>query len=472
MNSKEENDGEEFSNDYEESMEYDFIYPEFIPKDKMKESFNNLFKGKPQKKNMEGKFQDKKQVLKENNKMKSYTSPEEAKSNDNFTSDEKFSDNQSNENLQNIKFGQHAVYSLFEYYARDIIHQLFNYHPMYYYNFKFTSKNEKEDNKIEDSSIKEDKKFETSRTKEDMKSKDNGKLNMKIKGDNDKKDKKTEASNHEEEEKKEVIDISNSNNENSNPKNKNDEKSNIYINIINNKASESNAFDNIKKNITPVDIENKNDKIPKMKKEKKKNKELLYHGDFDFVIPNITFEEISKVLSNKRISPFIFHGNIKENMKFDIIGEIKENIGESRRNYEQIKKYISLINLLRVDENANEAVGLNLRNEKLVLYVFNTGYQRFLFKMIEYKKHYKQFEMIDEKFKNEHYKNIINIPRKFKDEAKDETRLDIVNMLINSSIPYIFIFIPSITSFITMIKKRKSMIDQLNSIIIVFELFL
>lgn len=156
-------------------------------------------------------------------------------------------------------------------------------------------------------------------------------------------------------------------------------------------------------------------------------------------------------------------------MKFDIIGEIKENIGESRRNYEQIKKYISLINLLRVDENANEAVGLNLRNEKLVLYVFNTGYQRFLFKMIEYKKHYKQFEMIDEKFKNEHYKNIINIPRKFKDEAKDETRLDIVNMLINSSIPYIFIFIPSITSFITMIKKRKSMIDQLNSRITALE---
>ena len=180
------------------------------------------------------------------------------------------------------------------------------------------------------------------------------------------------------------------------------------------------------------DNENKNTKGPNKNKAKikKNNNEILYHGDFDFVIPNISFEEISKVLNNKEISPFIFYGNINKDMKFDIIGEIKENLEQSQRNNDQINKYISLIKLLRTDKKSNEAVGLNLSNEKLMLYVFNSGYQKFLFKMIEYKRHFEQFEMIDKKFQNEHYKKLINIERKFKAETKDETKLDIVNVMI------------------------------------------
>ena len=367
----------------------------------------DLFKGKSQEENMEGKYQNTSEILNDNNKIKSYTSPKELKSDKNFTSDKKLSDKQSKPKLKIINFTQHVVNSLFEYYARDIIYQLFNYHPMYYYNYKLTNQNDTKDKKIEASDIKEEK------------------IN-------------------------EILNIINTNNENSNSKHKNDEQSSINTNMN-----------------TPANIKNKDEKVPKKKKEK--IKEILYNGDFDFVITNITFEEVNKVLNNKRISPFIFYGNIKENIKFDIIGEIKENIDEIKKNNEQINKYISLINLLRSDENANEDTGLNFGNEKLMLYVFNTGYQKFLFKMLEIKKHYKQFETIDEKFQNENYKNIISIHRKFKDEAKDETNLDLLNVLINSSIPYFFIFIPSITSFISIIKKRKSKIVQLNSRITALE---
>lgn len=367
----------------------------------------DLFKGKSQEENMEGKYQKTSEILNDNNKMKSYTSPKELKLDKNFISDKKLSDKKSKPKLKIINFTQHVVNSLFEYYARDIIYQLFNYHPMYYYNYKLTNQNDTKDKKIEASDIKEEKINET-------------------------------------------LNIINTNNENSNSKQKNDGQSSINTNMN-----------------TPANIKNKDEKVPKKKKEK--IKEILYNGDFDFVITNITFEEVNKVLNNKRISPFIFYGNIKENIKFDIIGEIKENIDEIKKNNEQINKYISLINLLRSDENANEDTGLNFGNEKLMLYVFNTGYQKFLFKMLEIKKHYKQFETIDEKFQNENYKNIISIHRKFKDEAKDETNLDLLNVLINSSIPYFFIFIPSITSFISIIKKRKSKIVQLNSRITALE---
>ena len=367
----------------------------------------DLFKGKSQEENMEGKYQNTSEILNDNNKMKSYTSPKELKSDKNFISDKKLSDKKSKPKLKIINFTQHVVNSLFEYYARDIIYKLFNYHPMYYYHYKLTNQNDTKDKKIEASDIKEEK------------------IN-------------------------ENLDIINTKNENSNSKPKNDEQSSINTNMN-----------------TPANIKNKDEKVPKKKKEK--IKEILYNGDFDFVITNITFEEVNKVLNNKRISPFIFYGNIKENIKFDIIGEIKENIDEIKKNNEQINKYISLINLLRSDENTNEDTGLNFGNEKLMLYVFNTGYQKFLFKMLELKKHYKQFETIDEKFQNENYKNIISIHRKFKDEAKDETNLDLLNVIINSSIPYFFIFIPSITSFISIIKKRKSKIVQLNSRITALE---
>jgi len=367
----------------------------------------DLFKGKSQEENMEGKYQNTSEILNDNNKMKSYTSPKELKSDKNFISDKKLSDKKRKPNLKIINFAQHVVNSLFEYYARDIIYQLFNYHPMYYYNYKLTNQNDTKDKKIEANDIKEEKRNE-------------------------------------------ALNIINTNNENSNSKQKNDGQSSINTNMN-----------------TPANIKNKDEKVPKKKKEK--IKEILYNGDFDFVITNITFEEVNKVLNNKRISPFIFYGNIKENIKFDIIGEIKENIDEIKKNNEQINKYISLINLLRSDENTNEDTGLNFGNEKLMLYVFNTGYQKFLFKMLEIKKHYKQFETIDEKFQNENYKNIISIHRKFKDEAKDETNLDLLNVLINSSIPYFFIFIPSITSFISIIKKRKSKIVQLNSRITALE---
>ena len=463
MRSNDEIKREGYENDYEGPFESNFIYLENIPEDKMKDSFNNLFKGKPQK-NIEGKFENKKEILSDNNNMKNLTNPKEEKSSGDLASDEKFTDKISKINLVNIKFVQRAVNSLFEYFARDIIYQLFNYHQMYYYNYKFTSKKDNEDTKIGEKYNKEDKKIEPLNSKKDKidetninkeviktEGSNNYKEETQIKIDNAEENKIVEANNNKVDKKIQNIDIINKNEENLNSKIEKVEKNSNNINLF-----------------ISDDNKNKNTKGPNKNKAKikKNNNEILYYGDFDFIIPNISFEEISKVLNNKEISPFIFYGNIKKYMEYDIIGEIKENLGQSQRNNDQINKYISLIKLLRTDKNANEAVGLNLRNEKLILiylYVFNSGYQKFLFKMIEYKRHFEQFEMIDKKFKNEHYKKLINIERKFKAETKDETKSDIVNEIISSSIPYIFIFIPSITNFISITKNKDSKIEKLNS---------
>ena len=55
----------------------------------------DLFKGKSQEENMEGKYQNTSEILNDNNKMKSYTSPKELKSDKNFTSDKKLPDKKS-----------------------------------------------------------------------------------------------------------------------------------------------------------------------------------------------------------------------------------------------------------------------------------------------------------------------------------------------------------------------------------------
>ena len=412
-----DNNRSDFFKRYEESISNNFLCPSDIPRNKMKDAFNNLFKGKPQKKNMEGEFTkiitNKKEVLSDNNKIKeSLTSSEEGKLANNYTTDEKLSNKESNPDKTNIKFGQHSVYSLFEYYARDIIYQLFDYHPMYYYNYKFTMKNKKEEEKKEE-----------------------GK-NININNIIDKNP-----------------DLSNKDNENSD--------ANIKINI-NKDNSKSKNFNEIKKDFMLSHKEiKKNEKSKKSKKSK--NEDILYHGDFDFVMPNVSVDELNKVLNNTEIAPFIFHGNINNSLKYDIIGEIKENINEGQRNIEQINKYISLIKLIRFNKDANENVGLNFENEKIMLYVFNTGYHKFLFKMIEYKKHYEKFESVDEKFRNDHYKKIISLPRKFKAEIRDEQNADLINIIINSSIPYIFIYVPSVSDVISKVQKKDPAIDDLNS---------
>ena len=83
--------------------------------------------------------------------------------------------------------------------------------------------------------------------------------------------------------------------------------------------------------------------------------------------------------------------------------------------------------------------------------------------MIEYKKHYEKYEADDEKFRNDHYKKIISFPRKFKAEIRDEQNADLINIIISSSIPYIFIYVPSISDFISKVQKKDSVIDDLNS---------
>ena len=58
---------------HEESISYNFLSSSDIAQNKMKDSINDLFKGKPQKKNMERKFTkiitNQKEILTDNNKI-------------------------------------------------------------------------------------------------------------------------------------------------------------------------------------------------------------------------------------------------------------------------------------------------------------------------------------------------------------------------------------------------------------------
>ena len=98
-----------------------------------------------------------------------------------------------------------------------------------------------------------------------------------------------------------------------------------------------------------------------------------------------------------------------------------------------------------------------------MVYIFNTGYHKFLLKMIEYRKHYEEIETDDEKFRNEHYKKILDFSHKFKAETRDEQNVDFINIIINSSIPYIFIYAPGISDFFSKVEKKDPVIDNLNS---------
>ena len=185
------------------------------------------------------------------------------------------SSEKNNKRKEKIKFGQHANYSFFESYSRELIFQLFNYHELYFFNYEVTKgelNKKDEDEKIEgNNSIKNSEVKDHSKQKADI-------VNIEV------------------------------------------QKTAEEINTEENKESQE---------------ETNSPKLKNQKKEKNKNpeKEIYYKGDIDFLIPNLSPNELKDFLNNKDYAPFIFYDNIKPGVNSDIIGEIKESISTSDKKH-------------------------------------------------------------------------------------------------------------------------------------------
>lgn len=169
-------------------------------------------------------------------------------------------------------------------------------------------------------------------------------------------------------------------------------------------------------------------------------------GDFDFLIHSLKGEVLERVLSHQEISPCAFYGNftIEVNQRYDIIGEIKESSGDHEKLLEQASKYIKLINNLEENIKLNNQIGFKINNKKIMLYVLNGYYQRFIEDILDYKINQKKFKEMENYKNKKSYIQIIDISDTIKENSPKN---QLMNLIIKSGIPFIFIFIQNLTKF-------------------------
>ena len=496
---------EELYKKYENSILDYLIYPKSIPTKNKEEAYFNLNKGKPtdinaKKRNLLIQIElSKKSNLSDDNKGQKCSIKRETKNYNNQ------SDSQNNIKIQGVpdkvNFGSHSDYSFFEYWSREIVFQLFNYHQMFYFNYNFSKpqnmqktfdmkfldnyirkrdnlkiiKNKKstvEDKKEIDQKNKKEENPDIQNNiqviKENEKNEENPDHPTNFQVEKEKKGKIDEniniQNNIQVEEKKGKID------ENTNIQNniqvgkeKTEEYIEIQTNIQTNKEKEkaeekfkskineepSNEKNTIKKqneigkqgNINNMINCISDDNKKKIDEEKLMNKinNGKFERDFDFVIPDITKDELKRVLENKEIGPFLFYDNIniKDGLEnFDIIGEVKESIEESDKNVIQLVKYLQMFFYLKDSEEINKKLGLKMKNIKIIMYVVNSEYKNYLMKLIEYKNHINQFTSINNKFKNDYFGAIIK-------SHIDGKKNILIDILVQSKAPYIFLYLPN-----------------------------
>ena len=221
-----------------------FICPKEIAPEKANKAYNNLISNKP------------KEPSNKRNPASSFSGIDS--SSPGFYSDKnkKYKnlltnpDTKEEKNIEKIRFGQHLSFSFFELYAREIIFQIFDYHPMHFFNYQI-KRNELAGGAVKESEKKKEEKSEHPDTLNNTKNKD-----FEIKNDNQSKDKDNIETNNlmnskdEKEDKK--IEINNNKIENQveNPNNEESKEEKNIINKINlneKKIKKINAKQNTKK---------------------------------------------------------------------------------------------------------------------------------------------------------------------------------------------------------------------------------
>lgn len=317
-------------------------------------------------------------------------------------------------------FGQHRDESFFEAYAREIIFQLFQYPKLVH--FKYDLHHEK------NVYIKQISEWSS--------------LLNEISFKDFVKKKKENKKNYAEEEKEDKI--QNTCNINKKEKKSNfDSDSNIYQ-----KKKKKNLKDNIQQK-----MQSQNDGIhtdSRPQNGKLENTEF-YKGDFDVLIKSLDGKVLYEVLNDKAKKPFIFYGNFEPNKdeKYDIIGEVKENMHFKQK--DQALKYIKLIyTMINSDSNnIQEKIGLEQNNKKILMYIFNSEYSSFLINIISFKVNFNKFKEIGDK-NNKAYVELCNSRNNSKPKVGHNKLL---NTIIRSDLPYIFIFVPNILKMKCILEK-------------------
>ena len=171
---------------------------------------------------------------------------------------------------------------------------------------------------------------------------------------------------------------------------------------------------------------------------------FLIKGDFDFLVHSLEGSTLEEVLTNENISPFIYFGNfdIKANKKYDIIGEIKENSGY--QDISQVKKYLHLLYNLEKHPEFNDEMKFRKENKKIMMYVFNHSFQRFIENILDFKINREKFKNM-KNFQYECFHNIVGYIEK-KDKVKDNPRSLLMKIVIESGLPFVFIFVDNMKS--------------------------
>ena len=450
----------------EQKLNKNFIGPKIIQNENWKQAYNNLIFGMPNLKLMKNNI---------------------------YNDEGDKSSKKDNKNNKEIIFGEHRSHSFFEIYAREIIFQMFEYPLMSYRKYdlfidktnnnifhdkskiiedgtmssiSFKKINIKDINiKIKEEYNKSDGEFSIKRKKIIIKKL---KYNLKSNTENEKirnqetkqnqieKIKNNKLENNIEFKEKDSTKETSSNQIISKRKVKklNHEKSKKLERIKSCQIINSSILMEFnKKEIKLNFIDNSDFDIKKIKYIQKEN----IKGDFDFLIHSINNNILEKVLTNKEISPFIFYGNFKfkKNKLYDIIGEIKESSESHYNLIEQANKYIRLIINLSKRKELNDKLGFNIKNKKILMYVFNGNYHRFIEDILD-------FEINRNKFKKmENYSNFEcynEIKKSFKNR-NNKIKNRLLKSIIESGIPFIFIFIQNLIKLNT-IKSEDS--DVLN----------
>ena len=165
-------------------------------------------------------------------------------------------------------------------------------------------------------------------------------------------------------------------------------------------------------------------------------------GDFDFLIHSLEGKILFDILTNKDISPFIYYGNFKINpkKKYDIIGEIKESSKAHYDSIVQVCKYIHLIFDLKRNDEVNEKLTFKKENEKILMYVCNGSYYRFIENILDFKINQDKFKVMEKSKGFKNYSKIVDYINTIKNKPQYEKN-QLFNLIIDSGLPFIFIFI-------------------------------
>ena len=106
----------------------------------------------------------------------------------------------------------------------------------------------------------------------------------------------------------------------------------------------------------------------------------------------------------------------------------------------QVCKYIHLIFDLKRNDEVNEKLTFKKENEKILMYVCNGSYYRFIENILDFKINQDKFKVMEKSKGFKNYSKIVDYINTIKNKPQYEKN-QLFNLIIDSGLPFIFIFI-------------------------------